>query len=317
MSLMDKERKKRLLHSLSATGAGAAAVPAAILATSPAMLMLSKGLTHAKPHITSESAYDFPLAAFGKDQRVHIAPGIAAQSSRRIDVPEVPPAGSRAVSLPVMAHESGHMHGGLVQKLTSLGEHGLFSQPGIGKYRLPMMVSPVHAGLAVAASLPKTEKNKVLRWLQSHPAAIAAGMSAIPLAGEAHASARAIRGIHKVYGSRAAAKSVVPLARAFGTHALGHAPAIAGLAVMGKVRDWLAKKRASKSLEKTGEAPGGGAIGRVVDRPLRTYNMPVQWSDFPWMNSEVNLMKPRRKQADPDRPEILHANTSTLLGAQE
>jgi hypothetical protein len=86
---------------------------------------------------------------------------------------------------------------------------------------------------------------------------------------------------------------------------------------MGKVRDWFARKRESKSLEKKGEAPGGGAIGRVVDRPLRTYSMPVQWSDYPWMNSEVNLMKPRRKQADPDRPEILHANTSTLLGAQE
>jgi len=317
MFSMDKERKKRLLHSLSAVGAGAAGTAAAGAIATPLQMMLAKGIIHSKPHVSSESGYDFPSKAFGKDQQVAIEPNLAPMAYRAIRVPEIPPEGSGKVSLPALAHESGHMHGGVLQRLSNLSAGGLFLQPGVGKYRLPFVVSPAHAGLAVAAGLPKSKKNKVLRWIQSHPAAIAAGMSAIPLAGEAHASARALMGIKKVYGAQAARQSVVPLAKAFGNQAMAHAPAIAGLAVMGKVRDWFARKRESNSLEKKGEAPGGGAIGRVVDRPLRTYNMPVQWSDFPWMNSEVNLMKPRRKQADPDRPEILHANTSTLLGAQE
>lgn len=169
----------------------------------------------------------------------------------------------RYVDMPAMAHEFGHFKGGPIQKATRSLKQLLFTTPKIRGRAIGPQVSPAHIPLLLAAIVPKGEKKDALRWAQEHPAEIAAALTAVPLAQEAHASARAIRGIAKLPkakggGRGAALRASLPLGKSFGITALSHLPVVAGLWAASKIRDRLQKK----SLEKK------GSYGKLIETSL-------------------------------------------------
>jgi hypothetical protein len=275
---------------------------------------LGRGLLTSGPTISSDEAAAYPARAFGRDQPVMIDPGRPPHSGRYISLPEEE--GGR-VRLPIAAHEAGHMHGGLLQGAGSAVNNALFVRPEIGGVHLPM-VSPLHLPLLYAAASPVEKEDKGLwAWIKRNPAALAAGLAAIPLAAEAHASLRGLNAIRKTHGTSAMLKSAPLMARAFGTHALEHAVPVAGLWTAGKVRDLLARWRAKKE---TPVEKRAGTIERLNDRPsVGSFVLPSEWSDYPHINTPRILIRPRgqaSRSAEPDRTEILHSNTSTVPGVQ-
>jgi hypothetical protein len=118
-------------------------------------------------------------------------------------------------------------------------------------------ISPLHLPLLAAAVTPKAD-DKTVKWVQEHPAEIAAVMSAAPIAQEAHASARALKAIKKMPvgaggGWAGVKREMVPLGKGLTSHALGYLPAIAALLVGSKIRDLIQKKK-EKKIEKKASA---------------------------------------------------------------
>lgn len=157
------------------------------------------------------------------------------------------------------AHEMGHAKGGVIQRVTGALSDALFVKPKTvsvgGRSFVTPSVSPLHIPLLAAAVTSKSD-DKTIRWIQEHPAEIAAGMAAIPLAQEAHASVRALDAIRKLPitsgGGRAGmVQAAGPLIRGLGSHALTHLPAIAALLAASKVRD-LIQGRREAAMEKAG-----------------------------------------------------------------
>jgi hypothetical protein len=195
-----------------------------------------------------------------------------------------------------MAHELGHAKGGVIQRATDVGTRTMFGQAKYtvpdkkyipkflkGKQLVTPVLSPLHVPLAIAAASPiKEDDNKVVKFIKKNPAAIAAGMTAVPLLGEAHASARALKYIKKMPkkaggGWKGVRREALPLAKSFGTHALAYAPAVAGLYAISKLRDFIQKRREQKKLEKTAEyAPG--IPNKEKMRAIPTSAKPRAWT---------------------------------------
>lgn len=229
-----------------------------------------KDFTQGRPRISSRAAEAFPRKAFGKDVLVEFERGVYPSAGKTVRLGTVPKGGKEVVSLPAAAHEFGHAAGGLPQKVLGGMRKALFSQadlkiPGSKGKMVPLPpTSPAHIPLLLAAATPRKEDEKgAVEFVKKHPAALAAGLSAIPLAEEAHASLKGLSGIRKLYGGRAAAKSIPSMARGFGTHALAHLPAVASIYGVAKIRDLLQKRRKKRPREKT-----AGLLSRAVKRPL-------------------------------------------------
>ena len=174
------------------------------------------------------------------------------------------------VPLGATAHEMGHAKGGVIQRGTKAIKGALFMDPKELKVsaprgglrgliaslrkgrlsgmlpktiRIPGGLSPLHVPLLAAAETPKAD-DKTVKWIQEHPAEIAAAMAAVPIAQEAHASARALRAIKKLPlssggGWPGVRREMLPLGKGLASHAIGFLPAIAALLVVSKIRDLI------------------------------------------------------------------------------
>lgn len=216
--------------------------------------LLAKG-AFGGPKMSLEQANEVAEAMKAKGQMTVSGAG---QAFSRPGLAVLPAVSRSPVEVPVGAgaHEIGHAKGGIIQRLSRLARHGLFGKPDIPftKYRGPFM-SPLHLPLLVAAASPKKKDEKGL-WatLKKHPALAATLMATPGLAGEAHASARGVLAARKALGTAQALKTVGPLSKALGFHALGYVPAIAAIYGVSKLRDYLQKE--------------GGQVGSAVSRPL-------------------------------------------------
>lgn len=313
MKTDERDKAPSLRDRLLSAAAGAGSLLPFGVGSALAGGLLGRGALTSGPTVSSDEAAEYPQRAFGRDQQVMIGPGRPAGSGRYISLPEEP--GER-VRLPLAAHEAGHMQGGLLQRLSGGVNDILFVRPSVAG--VPLSVSPLHLPLLYAATSPVEKDEKgVWAWVKRNPAALAAALAAVPLAGEAHASLRGLSAIRSTHGSDAMMQSVSPMARAFGTHALGHAVPVAGLWAASKVRDLLASLRGKK--EQTVEKRAG-EISRINDRPsIGAFVLPAEWSDYPHFNTPNMLIRPRgraSRSSEPDRTEILQNNTSIVPGVQ-
>jgi len=320
----ESDFKERLLDRLKAIGAGLISfAPGALASDLLARVLTGKGGGAEPPFIKAQKAVDLPEKAFGKNKTTKemlfsIEPGAGASSGREIRLHSDE---KGKVSLPAAAHEIGHSMGGPIQKVTGLAEH-LFFRPRMDGRALPLTVSPLHLPLLAAATSPVKEDEKTI-WsvIKRNPALIAALMSAVPLIGEAHASARGLYAINKVHGSLKALRSAGPMARNFAATAASHLPAIIALYAASKIRNWLQKKDDSAPVEKRAQAVRTGRVSRVVDRPLlggeRIPPRPEE-SLFPVDPSYPGKSKKWKLKPDEDRNVIQPRNTQTgSLGIQE
>lgn len=315
----EPDLKQRLLDRLKSISAGLIAfAPGAIASEFLVRSLTGKGGGTDRPLISQKETLKFPERAHGeKNLLFTLEPGAGSSSGREI---RLHTSKKGKVSLPAAAHEVGHATGGPIQKITGLAEY-LFYRPRAGGHTLPIAVSPLHVPLLLAATTPVGEKEKgVWAWIKRNPALLAAGMSALPLAGEAHASIRGLQAIKKVYGPEKALMSAGPMARNFFATAATHAPAILALYAASKVRDWIQRSREA-GVEKKAQAVRTGSVGRVVDRPLLGGERipPRQREDqFPVDPAYLGKSKKWKMKPDEDRNVIQPRSTQTgSLGIQE
>jgi hypothetical protein len=250
------------------------ALLAGLLGTAPATALTGlltravrgkKDFTQQGPYISVSEAEKFPRKAFGKDVLVEFERGVYPSAGKTVRLPSIPKGKKEVTSLSAAAHEFGHAAGGTPQKVLGGLRKALFASPELrvpgvkGKFIPLPPVSPAHLPLILAAASPRKKDEKgVKEFVKKHPAALAAALSAIPLAEEAHASLKGLSAIRKLHGGRMATKALPSMARGFGTHALAHLPIVATIWGTGKIRDFLQSRR-----EKT-----AGVLVRALKRPL-------------------------------------------------
>jgi hypothetical protein len=253
---MARKEDKEKLQSRALMAGLLGSVPATFLGGLMTRLSQGKGakVMFAGPKITETQADVFSQKAFKKDPLVEYIKDAMPSSGRSVRLPVV--GKKEQVPLPAAAHEFSHAAGGPTQKITSFLRKALFMRPAT---RVPgtkstfvrsPAISPLHIPLMLAAATPKEKDEKgVVGFAKSHPALLASVLAAGPLAGEAHASAKALRAIKKVHGRGAMMKSAPVLGRAFAATASSYLPAVATIWGTAKIRDWLQKRMEKKAGE--------------------------------------------------------------------